>query len=101
LLLHGFLGLVALLGRVVHALALLAIENGTHCLLFGRETGDDIEQLIGVDRRPPFELVHEVGRALKEGMYDLRLSDAPKLGTALGKVSYEVPEQLVGLLGAD
>jgi hypothetical protein len=45
--------------------------------------------------------VHEVGRALEEGMYDLRLSDAPELGTALGKVSYEVPEQLIGLLGAD
>jgi hypothetical protein len=40
------------------------------------------------------KLAHKVptGRALEEGVHDLRLSNARKLGTALGKVSYEVME---------
>jgi hypothetical protein len=33
-------------------------------------------------------------------MHDLGLGDARELGTTLGEAPYEVPEQLVGLLGA-
>jgi hypothetical protein len=38
-LLSGLLGLAALRGHVVHALALLAVENGPHCLLSGSKAG--------------------------------------------------------------
>jgi hypothetical protein len=43
LLLLGLLGLAALRGRVVHALALLAVENGPHRLLSGSEAVVDVE----------------------------------------------------------
>jgi hypothetical protein len=59
-LLLGLLGLAALRGRVVHALALLPVEDGPHRLLTGGEAGGDVEELIGVDRRAAPELVHEV-----------------------------------------
>jgi hypothetical protein len=87
-------GLAALRGRVVHALAFLAIEDGPHCLLAGSKASGDIELLVGVDRRASPKLVHEVpvGRALKKSVHDLILSYARELGTALGEASYEVPE---------
>jgi hypothetical protein len=93
LLLLGILGLAALCGCVVHALALLAIEDGPHRLLAGGEAGGDVEQLVGVDGRAAPELAHEVpaGRALEEGVHDLGLSHAWELRTALGEASYEVP----------
>jgi hypothetical protein len=66
----GFLGLAALRGHVVHALALLTVEDGSHRLLAGSKAGGDVEQLVGVDRRALPELAHElpVGRALEEGV---------------------------------
>jgi hypothetical protein len=78
MLLLGLLGLAALLGRVVHALAFLAVEDAPHRLLSGRELGGNIEQLVGVDRRAPPELAHKfsIGHALEEGVHDLRLSHA-------------------------
>jgi hypothetical protein len=81
-LLSGLLGLAALRGRIVHTLALLAVENGPHRLLSGREACGNIEQLIGVDRRAPPELAHEVqiGHALEEGVHDLGLSHTRELG---------------------
>jgi hypothetical protein len=87
---------------VVHALALLAIENGPHRLLSGGEAGGDVEQLVGVDRRAPSKLTHKVlvSHPLEESMHDLRLGDAQELGTTLGKASYEIPERLTGPLGA-
>jgi hypothetical protein len=42
-LLLGLLGLATLRGRVVHALALLAVENDPHRLLSRSETGGDVE----------------------------------------------------------
>jgi hypothetical protein len=98
LLLLELLGLATLRGRVVHTLALLAVEDGPHHLLAGSKTGGDVEQLVGVDRRASPKLAHEVptGRALEEGVHDLRLSHAQEFSTALGKVSYEVPERFVG-----
>jgi hypothetical protein len=76
--LRGLLGLAALCGRFVHTLAFLTVEDGPHCLLVGSKAGGDIEQLVGVDRRAPPKLTHEVpkGRALEEGMHDLRLGNA-------------------------
>jgi hypothetical protein len=50
-LLMGLLGLAALRGHVIHALALLAVEDVPHRLLAGSKTGGDVEQLVGVDRR--------------------------------------------------
>jgi hypothetical protein len=101
-LLLGIVGLAALCGRVVHALALPAVEDGPHRLLAGSKIGGGVEQLVGVNRRASPKLVHEVpvGRALEEGVHDLGLSQAREFGTALGKASYEVPERLAGLLGA-
>jgi hypothetical protein len=98
----GLLGLAALRGRVVHTLALVAVEDGPHYLLTISEAGGDIEQLVGVDRRATLELAHEVptGHALKKGVHDLGLSDAQELSATLGKAPYEVPERLAGLLGA-
>jgi hypothetical protein len=88
-LLLGLLGLAALRGHVVHALSLLAVENGPHCLLSGSEASGNVEQLVGVDQRASPELAHEVptGRALEEGVYDLELSHARELGTALREAS--------------
>jgi hypothetical protein len=102
MLLLGLLGLAALRERVVHALALLAVENGPHRLLSGSEASGDVEQLVGVDRRASPELAHEVptGRALEEGVHDLRLSNARELSTALGKAPCEVPKRFAGFLGA-
>jgi hypothetical protein len=99
-LLLGLLGLAALCGRVVHALALLAVENSPRRLLSGSEAGGNIEQLVGVRWAPP-ELAHEVltGRALEEGVHDLGLSIAREVSTALGEAPYEVPERFAGLLG--
>jgi hypothetical protein len=101
-LLLGVFGLAALRGHVVHALALLAIEDGPHRLLVGSEIGGDVEQLVGVDLQASPKLAHEVsaGRTLEEGVHDLELSYARELGTTLGKVPYEVSERLVWLLGA-
>jgi hypothetical protein len=101
-LLLGFLGLAALRGRVVHALALLALEYSPHCLLTGSKASGDVEQLIGVDWRTAPEFAHEVPtcRALEERVHDLRLSHAQELSTMLGEASYEVPERLARLLGA-
>jgi hypothetical protein len=100
LLLLGLLGPAALRGRVVHVLALLAIENGPHHLLSGSEAGGDVEQLVGVDRRAPPKFAHEIraGRSLEEGVHDIRLCDARELGTT--QVSYEIPERLARPLGA-
>jgi hypothetical protein len=100
--LQGLHELAALRGRVIHSLAFLVVEDGPYYLLARSETGGDVEQLIRVDRRAPSELVHEVpaGGALEEGMHDLGLGYAREFSTALRKASYEVPERLVGLLGA-
>jgi hypothetical protein len=43
LLLLGLLGLAALRGRVVHALALLPVENAPHRVLARSEAGGDVE----------------------------------------------------------
>jgi hypothetical protein len=101
-LLQGILGLAALCGRVVHAFALVPVEEGPHRLLAGGKAGGDVENLIGVDRRAAPELAHEVpaGRALEEGVNDLGLGHARELRAALGEAPYEVPERLAGLLGA-
>jgi hypothetical protein len=101
-LLLGLLGLAALRGRVVHALALLPVEDAPHRLLTGGEAGGDVDQLVGVDRRATPKLAHEVpaDRAFEEGMHDLGLDHARELRAALGEAPYEVPERLVGLLGA-
>jgi hypothetical protein len=96
------LGLAALHGRVVHALALLPIEDGPHRLLTGGKAGGDVEQLVRVNGWTAVELAHEVsaGRALEEGVHDLRLGHARELRAVLGEVSYEVSERLAGILGA-
>jgi hypothetical protein len=101
-LLLEFLGLAALHGRVIHSLAFLAVEDGPHRLLARSKAAGDVEQLVGVDRRAPPELAHEVpaGCALKEGVHNLGLGYAREFSTALGKAPYEVPERLAGLLGA-
>jgi hypothetical protein len=93
-LLLGLLRLAALHGRVVHALALLPVEDGPHRLLTRGEAGGNVEQPVRVDRRAAPELAHEVpaGRALEEGMYDLGLGHARELRAALGEAPYEVPE---------
>jgi hypothetical protein len=93
-LLLGVLGLAALRGRVVHALAFLPVEDRPHRFLVRGEVGGDVEQLVRVDRRAVTELAHEVptGGALEEGVYDLRLGHARELRATLGEVSYEVPE---------
>jgi hypothetical protein len=71
-------------------------------LLAGSKAGGDVEKLIGVHWWAVPKFAHEVpaGRALEEGVHDLGLGDARELNTALGEVSYEVPERLAGLLGA-
>jgi hypothetical protein len=94
LFLLGLLGLAALRGRIVHSLALLVVENGSHRLLSGSEAGGNVKQLVGVNRRAPPELTHEVlaGHALEESVHDLRLSDARELSTSVGKALYEIPE---------
>jgi hypothetical protein len=101
-LLRGLLGLAALRGRVVRALALLPVEDGAHCLLTGGKAGGDVEQLVGVDWRATPEVAHEVpaGRALEEGVHDLGLGHARELRAALGEAPYEVSERLAGILGA-
>jgi hypothetical protein len=97
-LLLGLLGLAALRGRVVHALALLPVEDSPHRLFARGEAGSDVEQLVGVNRRAAPELTHEVpaGGALEEGVHDLGLGHARELRTTLGKASYEVPEDSPG-----
>jgi hypothetical protein len=101
-LLLGLLGLAALRGRIVHALALLPVEDGPHRLLTGGKAGGDVEQLVRVNGRAAPELSHEVsaGRALEEGVHDLGLGHARELRAALGEAPYEVPERLAGILGA-
>jgi hypothetical protein len=93
-LLLRLLGLSALRGRVIHALALLAVENGPHRLLSGSEAGGDVKQLVGVDQRALPDLGHEVptGRVLVEGVHDLGLSHARELCAALGEALYEIQE---------
>jgi hypothetical protein len=102
MLLLGLLRLAALRGRVVRALALLAIEDSPHHLLAGGKAGGNVELLVGVDRRATPKLTHEVraGCALEEAVHDVGLGDARELRAALGEASYEVPERLAGLLGA-
>jgi hypothetical protein len=97
-LLLGLFGLAALRERVVHALALLPVEDGPHRLLAEGEAGGDVEQLVGVNRRAAPELAHEVpaGRALEEGMYDLGLGHTRELRAALREAPYEVPERHAG-----
>jgi hypothetical protein len=98
----GVLGLAALRGRVVHALALLPIEDRPHRFLAGGEAGGDVEQLVRVDERAASKFAHEVpaGGALEEGVHDLRLGHARELRATLGETPHEVPERLAGLLGA-
>jgi hypothetical protein len=43
MLLLGLLGLAALCGCVVHALALLTVKDGPHRFLTGGEAGGDVE----------------------------------------------------------
>jgi hypothetical protein len=102
MLLLGVLGLVALRGCVVHAIAFLLVEDRPHRFFSRGEAGGDVEQLVRVDGRAASKLAHEVpaGRALEEGVHDLRLSHTRELRAALGEASYEVPERLAGLLGA-
>jgi hypothetical protein len=85
-LLLGALGLAALHGQVVHALALLPIEDGPHRLLARGEAGGDVERLVRVDRQAAPEFAHEVpaGRALEEGVHDLRLGHAREFRAVLG-----------------
>jgi hypothetical protein len=45
-LLVGILGLAALRGRVVHAFALLAVEDRPHCFFARGKAGGDVEQLV-------------------------------------------------------
>jgi hypothetical protein len=72
-LLAGLLGLAALRGRVVHAFALLAIEDRPHRLFARGKAGGDVEQLVRVDRRAAPKLAHEVPTcgAFEEGVHDL------------------------------
>jgi hypothetical protein len=98
----GFLGLSTLRGHVFHVFALLAVEDGPHCLLAGSKAGGDVEQIIGVNQRASPELAHKVptGRALEESMHNLGLSHTRELSAVLGKALYEVLKRLAGLLGA-
>jgi hypothetical protein len=100
-LLSGLLGLAALRGHVVHALAFLAIEDRPHRLFARGEAGGDIEQLVRIDQRAAPELAHKIPArgALEEGVHDLRLGHARELRAALGKAPYELPERFAGLLG--
>jgi hypothetical protein len=50
MLLLGLLGFATLRERVIHTLAFLAVENGSHRVLVRSKAGGDIEQLVGVDR---------------------------------------------------
>jgi hypothetical protein len=93
MLLLGLLGLAALRGRVIHALAFLPVEDRPHHLLARGKADGDVEQLVRVDRRA-------ARGALEEGVHDLRLGHAQKLRAALGEASYEFPKRLVGLLRA-
>jgi hypothetical protein len=99
-LLAELLGLATLRGRVVHTLALLAVEDRPHCLFARGEAGGDVEQLVRVDRWTAPELAHEVPScgALEEGVHDLGLRHTGKLCTALGEAPYEVLKRFAGLL---
>jgi hypothetical protein len=101
-LLVELLGLSALRGHVVRALAFLAVEDRSHRLFARGKAGGDVEQFVRVDRRAAPEVAHKVPArgAFEEGVHDLRLCHARELGTALGEAPYEVPEQFAGLLGA-
>jgi hypothetical protein len=90
----GLLGLAALRGRVLRALALLAVADRPHGLFSGSEAGGDVEQLIGVRRRGASQLPHEIPArgALEEGVHDLGLRHAGELSAALGEAPYEVPQ---------
>jgi hypothetical protein len=72
-LLAELLGLAALRGRVVRALALFAVEDRPHRLFAPGKAGGDVEQLVRVDRRTAPKLAHEVPTygAFKEGVHDL------------------------------
>jgi hypothetical protein len=93
-LLVDLLGLAALRGRVIRALALLAVEDHSHRLFARGKAGSNVEQLIRVDRWAAPQLAHEVPAcgALEEGVHDFGLRHARELRTALGEASYEVPE---------
>jgi hypothetical protein len=101
-LLAEFLGLAALCGRIIRALALLAVEDRPHRLFARGEASGNDEQLVRVNWRAAPELAHKIPAcgALEEGVHDLGLRHAWELHTALGEASYEVPERLAGFLGA-
>jgi hypothetical protein len=101
-LLAELLGLAALRGRVVHALALLAVEDRPHRFFTRGKAGGNVEQLVRVDRRTAPQLTHEVPAcgAFEEGVHDLKLRHAWELRTTLGEASYEIPKRFAGLLGA-
>jgi hypothetical protein len=101
-LLAELLGLAALSGRVVCALALLAVEDRPHCLFARGKAGGDVEQLVRVDRWTAPQLAHKVPAcgAFEEGVHNLRLCHAWELRTAPGEVPYEIPKRFAGLLGA-
>jgi hypothetical protein len=93
-LLVGLLGLAAFRRCVVHAFALLAIEDRPHCFFARGKAGGDVELLVRIGRRAAPKLAHKVPArgALEEGVHDLRLSHARELRTTLGEAPYEVPE---------
>jgi hypothetical protein len=101
-LLAELLGLAALRGRIIHTLALLAVEDCPHRLFAWGKAGGDVEQLVRVDRRAAPELAHKIPArgALEEGVHDFGLRHAWELHTAVGEAPYEVPERFAGLLGA-
>jgi hypothetical protein len=93
-LLAGLLGLAALRGRVVHTLALLAVEDRPHRLFARGKAGGDVEQLVRVNRWAAPELTHKILAcgAFEEGVHDFGLRHAWEVRTALGEAPYEVSE---------
>ena len=102
LFLGGGIGLdvAALRGRIVLALARFVVEDGTNSLLAGGVVGGSVEQLVGVGGTASRKLVHQVParRALEEGVDDLDVGDAGKLGALLGEAPHVVAQGLIGLL---
>ena len=94
------LGVAALCGRIVLALARFVVEDGTNSLLAGGVVGGSVEQLIGVDGSASRKLMHQVSarRTLEESVDDLDVGDARELGALLGEASHVVAQGFVGLL---
>jgi hypothetical protein len=92
-LLSELLGLAALRGLIVCALALLAVEDRPHRLFARGKAGGDVEQLVRVNRRAAPELAHKIPArgAFEEGVHDFGLCHAWELRTTLGEAPYEVP----------